>query len=266
MTKLLKLKILGFTTFLLAIVSAIGTSTYAWFSVGRVTTVDPYTINVSARGDLLIAPGIVTDPNSNAFSTTLDFGDISSFGKTEISGNGLVFYKPTDALNNQFTSTIDPASDYIAKDFTFLFDKPKDIYLSSQSIIVDSVGSLSPAARMAFYEYVAGEYQLKFVWAPNTTQPVNQIKYISDANGGTSNITNAVVTGLPIMTHTDTTPIGTPGMVLTINTTPNVPVLKSFRIVIWADGADPESNGTALSNESNAIWRASLNFVALSTI
>lgn len=266
MKKSIKKKIIGFTIMLLFIGGALTASTYAWFTTGKIVTVTPFNVNVSARGSLKIAPGIVTDVNSVLFNTNLDFGDVSSFSKAELSGNGTVFYKPTDTTNTEFTSSINTTTDYIEKNFTFLYDEPKDIYLSSESLIIDTVGSLSPAARIAFYEYVSGVPELRFVWAPNTIQAVNEIKYINDTTGTTSYISNAVVSGLPVLTADGTTPVGTVGKILTVDTTSQVPVTKSIKIVIWVDGSDPSSNSTNLSENNNAIWRAGISFAAFNTV
>lgn len=275
MKKSMKIKIIGFIIMLLFIAGALSASTYAWFAVGRIATVDPYQINVSATGNLKIAPGDVTDVNSSLFMTVLDFGNIDNFNKSEVSSDGNTFVKPTDLTNTDFVNA-NPTSDYISKDFTVLFDEPKFLFLSGESFIEDVTGTLSKAARIAIYEYVDPnpDPELRFVWAPNTEQfvsgsgLVNFVKPNGDNTYDENATYTAIKSGLPTVSTSDEIPLcgdisDEPGYISTFNTTSGTKTSVRIKIVIWVDGSDPDSKASSLDSETDkARWKANLNFSA----
>lgn len=247
-------------------------ATYAWFTVGRTASANPVEITAEAGGNLQIKAGRIDDPAATGFANIASFDPIPTtyYGK-DITGNGIDFFgytsnKGADGVPIEFGQAI-AGVDFVTQDFTFRSNANLNIYLANESSVDDkeNQGTLSPAVRMAFYEWDGSKYNFKFVWAPKTTQTANALTYCN--NGCTTPSTYSGVVGngtLPSINDAIIT--GDAGKVATLNVTKdangnNQFGVQSIQVKIWIEGTDPAAIANSLVN-NQATWITKLEFIA----
>lgn len=260
------IKLLSWTSILIIIIIALITATLAWFVVSYTNQVNEFEMKTRIFGDFKVAAGIITDVNSDKFNYNATFDDHPDYNEKEISSNGEVFFSWRTTKNegsNKPTSFVEAVAntDYIAQDFTFKADKNIDVYLTSDSSIsdVNEGKNLSRAARVAFYEYVNGFPELRFVWAPNTTQDYDKLTSVVNIDG-TEGTYTAVKDGLPPVTDETVLP-ETPGKVASFVTNNEI-TLKTIQVRVWLEGTDPATIDQNMDNNFGK-WNLDLVFMSV---
>lgn len=239
-------RLLSWSGILAITLVALITATLAWFVVSYTNQVNQFEMKTRVFGDFKIAPGLITDSDSDKFAYNVSFDDHPNYNQKEISSNGDLFFSwrttKDESNDNKPTTFIEavPDVDYIVQDFTFKADKNIDVYLTNDSSITDAnIGkNLSKAARVAFYEWDGVDYNLMFVWAPNTTQDFDKVTSVINIDGS-EDIYTAVKTGLPEV-NDKTVALETPGKVASFIANNEV-TLKTIQVRIWLEGTDPAS-------------------------
>lgn len=248
-------------------------ATYAWFTIGRTASANPVEITAEAGGNLQIRAGRIDDPNATGFSHIASFDPIPAtyYGK-DITGNGIDFFgytsnKGSDGIPLEFGPAY-AGIDFVTQDFTFRSNANLNIYLANESSVDDkeNEGMLSPAVRMAFYEWDGTQYNFKFVWAPKTTLRANELTYCNNGCNTLSTYTGVVGNGtLPSVN--DAVISGDLGKVATLSVTKDIDgnneyAVRTIRTIIWIEGTDPAAVTGSLDMYSQATWITKLEFVA----
>lgn len=247
-------------------------ATYAWFTVGRTASANPVEIVAEAGANLQIKAGRISDPGADGFANVASFDPIPAtyFGK-DITGNGIDFFgyttnKGANGIPYEFGPAI-AGVDFIAQDFTFRSNANLNIYLASESSVDDkeNKGTLSPAVRLAFYEWDGSKYNFKFVWAPKTSQTANNLTYCKNGCTIPSSYSGIVGNGL-LPSVNDAIISGESGKVATLTVTKDAAGnnqfgVRSIQVKIWIEGTDPAAINESLVN-NQATWITKLEFIA----
>jgi len=260
---------------------------FAWFTVTATSTVDSAQIQAITEGTLRVyatSANLTTDPEGfSDYVYSINFAsgdfadeDIAGAKMTNISGNGLSFYKLVGGDTPQYDSGVDGIHNYVQFKlyFTGYNGDPDDVtqkyvYLTGASEItkVGEAGdpSIINSIRVGFLN--AAGNAVVGVWAPNATvesAPANvgDIYYVGSsdtypaateilgytkASGGGSNLydTLRVING-----DLDTGKIqSTPLLPVTLGTAHSL--TQALTVRIWIEGADDASTDANLRAISN---------------
>ena len=196
----LRSKLLLSATCLLTIsVAATATSAYAWFVSNRQATVSINTANVKTNATNLKIAGVVTPTadDTASFANTATADDItgtvkSNIKATDISGDGVNFYKPKlapDFTTSHKATSISKVSNSEGKYYYHQFklefsqdnkDVNTGVFLSDKSSVLLSTDTttatgLSLCTRVAFLD---SDNNLLLYWAPNRAANVANKSYI----------------------------------------------------------------------------------------
>lgn len=233
----------------IAVFLVLTTATYAWFTVGLNANIMPISLLAESNDNLEIIAGRITDPNATGFGKEATFDQIPlNYSRKEISSNGVDFFaqggsRMLSGKPKAFKPGV-AGVDYISQDFTFRSVSNISVYLGDTSSITSpSKPALANAVRVGFYEWDGTNYNLIYVWAPNTSQPDNAVTSIINMNGDEGTY-SAVKTGLPSPTLYQ--PESNTGKLVNLTINDTGYALKTVQVRLWLEGTDPDANDANL--------------------
>lgn len=138
---------------------AMSTATYAWFTVDK-------TASMTATATIKAEAGVEIGNLASGGHTAHDYTssgtiELGAHELTDISGNGVSFFKPVFASDNIAFSAVDTigyssdaklgwAGNYITVALTFRSNKPYHVLVGQSTDIIE--GALAPAARIALFD------------------------------------------------------------------------------------------------------------------
>lgn len=257
-----------FLALFIVVVVVLTTATYAWFTVGMNANIVPISLLAESNNNIEIMAGRIEDPNAIGFAREATFDEVPlNYSRKEISSNGQNFFaqggsRMISGKPKAFKEGV-AGVDFISQDFTFRATGNTSLFLGdTSSIISPTKPALANATRVAFYEWDGANYDLLFVWAPNTTQPANAVTSIINMNGDEGTY-SAVKTGLPSPTLNQ--PESTVGKLTDLIIGENGYGLKTIQIRLWLEGTDPDANDANLIDKKGS-FIVSLFFVGFSTL
>ena len=229
---------------------AAGTSTFAWFTANQSATISASTMTVDADIDELSITATSEDSGftANDDATARTFEGDTTTKLTDVSGNGISFFKASTIDGVYTSSSTEMSSNLAPTSFTFAVTFTRTntandmaIFLSNESSITanhpgtDADVSLAHSARVAILD-TAGSESLAY-YAPNEATVAGLEKIITAAN------TEAVT---PSATNLKLT-----------NNVQNILAIDNFGTANWtdyndADGVAAKSAGGGASTSTSA--------------
>lgn len=243
------------------------TATYAWFTVGLNANIMPISLLAESNDNLEIRAGRITDPNATGFGKEATFDEIPiNYSRKEISSNGINFYaqggsRMLSGKPKAFKPGV-AGVDFVSQDFTFRAISNISVYLGSTSTITSPAKPLlANAVRVGFYEWDGADYNLIYVWAPNTSQPANAATCVINMYGdeGTYSV---VKDGLPSPALYQ--PESDIGKLVDLKVDDSGYALKTIQVRIWLEGTDPDANDSNLIDKKGT-FITSLFFMGFTT-